>query len=396
MAKTLETVVLDGDRFLRIREQIQAGEDDSLKQALEHLRRQADDWLPQGPWSVMDKSKPSPSGDLHDYTSQAPYWWPSPSADGSPYVRRDGERNPEVLDFPDRVNVEKVFRSSVALGLAWFYTGGEAYGARAADVIRTWFLAPERRMNPNLNHAQLIPFANTGRHIGIIDFAQAYTTVLDVVVLLESGSGSGGPAPGWTVADGEAFRAWNREFLTWLTQSDFGRAERAEKNNHGVFASMLIAAIALFLGDEQAARHEVLKVQRGIDEAVEPDGAMPHELGRTRSWHYTTFTLTALTRLAMMAPRVGVDLWNYEGPRGQGILRAVEFVLPAATGAEGWGFPELEMRRFAAADVVRAAADAGHEGAGRAVDGGEVELPEGDLWPLRPAPEQLRPVGAKG
>ena len=29
--------------------------------------------------------------------SQAPYWWPDPDTpDGLPYVRRDGERNPEI------------------------------------------------------------------------------------------------------------------------------------------------------------------------------------------------------------------------------------------------------------------------------------------------------------
>ena len=37
-----------------------------------------------------------PSGDKHDYMSVGPYWWPDPSKpDGLPYIRRDGEVNPE-------------------------------------------------------------------------------------------------------------------------------------------------------------------------------------------------------------------------------------------------------------------------------------------------------------
>lgn len=46
--------------------------------------------------SVVDKLRTPPSGVRHDYMSIGPYWWPNPaSADGLPYVRRDGEVNPE-------------------------------------------------------------------------------------------------------------------------------------------------------------------------------------------------------------------------------------------------------------------------------------------------------------
>jgi hypothetical protein len=53
------------------------------------------------PVSVVQKAVTPPSGDKHDYMSQAPYWWPDPaSADGKPYIRRDGERNPEINRRP--------------------------------------------------------------------------------------------------------------------------------------------------------------------------------------------------------------------------------------------------------------------------------------------------------
>lgn len=92
------------------------------------LTVRADKWLDQGPWTVVDKPRPAPGGDVHDYLSQAPYWWPSqtPTADnpwGCPYVQRDGERNPEVDSGTDRQDVEKVFDSAYDLSLAWYYTG---------------------------------------------------------------------------------------------------------------------------------------------------------------------------------------------------------------------------------------------------------------------------------
>ena len=38
----------------------------------------------------------SSEGGLHDFYSNADYWWPDPSKpDGLPYVQRDGESNPQ-------------------------------------------------------------------------------------------------------------------------------------------------------------------------------------------------------------------------------------------------------------------------------------------------------------
>ncbi len=83
-----------------------------------------------------------------------------------------------------------------------------------------------------------------------------------------------------------------------------------------------------------------------------------------------------------------MHLRTYQGPDGQSLFKAVDHLLPAATGAAAWPHPELEFHRFAATDVVHAAADAGDKQARRAVPLLE-EPPGGDLWALRPAAEQL-------
>jgi hypothetical protein len=386
-----QTVILGGSQLTEAQQRLLNSHDPVLQTAKESLITQADKWLQEGPWSVMAKKKTPPSGDMHDYTSQAPYWWPSPTPDGRPYVERDGQKNPEVLNYTDRVYVEKVFLSSYTLALAWFYTGDEAYSKHAANIIRTWFISPSTRMNPNLNHAQLIPFANTGRHIGIIDFSQWYTSVLDAAAILATGTSSGGPAPGWTTEDMDGFQKWNKDFLGWLVDSPFGQQEHAEKNNHGSFAAMLVAAIALFVGNLQQVRSEADWAQKHIDETIEADGSLPGELRRTRSWHYSTFTLLALTRLALVVQKIGVNLWSYQGHKGQGITKAIEYIIPAATGSAPWPHPELQFKAYAAADIIRAAASAGHESSKAVIHKLETP-PDGDLWPLRPAPEQLDPV----
>ncbi|MFG2582939.1 alginate lyase family protein [Streptomyces malaysiensis] len=381
------TVVLDGSRLSLTKLKLQLG-DEKLRRTVRDLTTRADRWMEQGPWTVTDKDQVPPSGDKHDYFSQAPYWWPSrPKTEdnpyGCPYVQKDGQRNPDVDKMTDRPEVGKVFESAYELSLAWYYTGERAYAEHAADILRTWFVTPATRMNPNLDHAQFIPCQYDGRSIGIIDFSQAFTSLLDAAALLDTG------APGWSKSDHEGFRTWHEQFLDWLVNSDFGKEEGAAQNNHGTFYDMQIAAIATAVGDRDLAR-QVLRDARAkrIDTQIAADGTQPQELARTRSFHYSTFNLVAYTRMAAIGEHIGVDLWHYTGPGGANLFKAVDVLLPAATGAEPWPYPELDFRAYAASDIVHAAAGAGDREARAAVDKLQAP-PGGDLWALRPAVEQL-------
>ena len=208
-------------------------------------------------------------------------------------------------------------------------------------------------------------------------------SVLDAQAVLATG------APGWSAADRTAMGRWNSDFLGWLKNSAFGKEEGAAANNHGTFYDMQLAALAYATGDRAPARRTVLDARtRRIDPQIAADGSQPQELARTRSWHYSTFDLVAYTRLAAIGRHVGVNLWAYQGPDGQGVSKALDYLLPAATGAAAWPHPELEFHRFAASDIVHAAADAGDEAARKAVPKLETP-PGGDLWALCPAAEQL-------
>ncbi|MFS7874378.1 alginate lyase family protein [Streptomyces asiaticus] len=381
------TVVLDGPRLSLTKLKLQLGDRD-LRRTVRDLTTQADQWMKQGPWTVTDKDQVPPSGDKHDYFSQAPYWWPSqPKTEdnpyGCPYVQKDGQRNPDVDKMTDRPEVGKVFESAYELSLAWYYTGKRAYAEHAADILRTWFITPATRMNPNLNHAQFIPCKYDGRSIGIIDFSQAFTSLLDAAALLDTG------APGWSDSDHAGFRTWNKQFLDWLVNSDFGKEEGAAENNHGTFYDMQVAAIAAAVGDRDRAR-QVLRDARTkrIDTQIAADGTQPQELERTRSFHYSTFNLVAYTRMAAIGKHLGVDLWHYTAPSGGNLFKAVDVLLPAATGAASWPYPELDFRAYAASDIVHAAADAGDRKARAALPKLQTP-PGGDLWALRPAVEQL-------
>nr|WP_279579776.1 alginate lyase family protein [Fodinicola feengrottensis] len=271
------------------------------------------------------------------------------------------------------------------LSLAWYYTGKASYARKAAQDLRTWFVDPTTRMNPNMNFAQGIPCKVDGRGIGIIEFSYAFTQVLDATAILDVG------APGWT-AGGPQLNAhsWSTDFLNWLLTNKNGTDEAAAANNHGSFYDMLIAALALSTGQTTLAAQVVQAAKtKRIDVQIQANGYQPLESTRTRSWHYFCFNLVALTRLAQIGQHVGIDLWHYTSPSGGSIFGAVDYLIPAATqGQSVWPYPEMDFRQYAAVDVLHAAAQQGDKAAKAALSRVPAE-PGGDLFPARPAAEQL-------
>ncbi|OIV39120.1 alginate lyase [Mangrovactinospora gilvigrisea] len=378
------TVVMDGSRLAAARAALHAG-DPRLRPQLDLLLARADQALTAGPWTVMDKDRTPPSGDKHDYMSQAPYWWASrpKTADnpqGCPYVQRDGQRNPEINGITDHDEDGSMMSAVDALTLAWYYTGRAEYAQRAAHDLQVWFLDPATRMNPNMNFAQGIPCLVDGRGIGIIEFSEQYTDVLDDLAILDTG------APGWTPELRDGLRQWNTAFLDWLLTSANGKDEAAAANNHGSFYDMLVAGLQLATGDRAAARAtaEAAKAKR-LAPQLAADGSEPQEITRTRSFHYSVYNLEALTRLAQIAGHAGVDLWHWTTPSGGSILRSVDFLIPAATGAAAWPYPELSFTPGEAGGILRAAADHGDRAAAAAVPALPAPTGTTAYWELRPS-----------
>lgn len=329
------------DWLTTLKARVEAG-DPSVKPAYDALIARADAALAHGPYTVVDKTQTPASGDKHDYMSMGPYWWPDPAQpNGMPYMRRDGRMNPErETNAFDLSDLENMSQDIQALALAHWYTGDPRYADKAAGMIRTWFLAPETRMNPNLNHGQAVPGRVSGRAEGVID-AYRFVRIIESVGLL---------APSGTLSEDEqaALRDWFADLVRWMATSPIGRAERAATNNHGVYYDVLISHFALFAGMDDVA--QVVTQKAGPDrlaKQIEPDGRLPQELARTRSLHYTAWTLTAAFDLADLGRCVGVDLWNYRTEDGRGLRAAAGFLAPYAGREDEWPYPELDKTETA-------------------------------------------------
>jgi hypothetical protein len=321
------------DALADARHRYQSG-DASVAPAVNAIRADADKALQDGPFTIVHKTHPLPGLDVHDYVSIAPYYWPDlKSKDGLPYYRRDGERNPETREY-DSAALSEMSGHVYTLALAGYLTGDERYSKRAAELLRVWFFDDATRMNPNLNHAQLIKGENDGRGTGIIE-TNRLLPVVDAIGMMRQGSA-------WRADDQARIEAWFRQYAQWMRQSKNGKAEAAATNNHGSWYDAQLATYLMFVGDDAGARQllETVKVNR-IARQIEPTGEMPRELARTKSFHYSVFNLSALTTLADLGPRLDVDLWNYQSADGRSIRKALDWLIPFALNQKKWEHQQI-------------------------------------------------------
>ena len=311
-----------------------------LQPAYEHLKSDADKALKAKPVSVMDKKLTPASGDKHDYMSVAPYFWPDPTkANGLPYVRKDGQVNPErTNNATDNSAMKDMMGDVQTLALAYYFTGNDAYATHASKLLRAWFLDPATRMNPNLNFGQAIPGVTPGRGIGIIDTV-GLIYLVDSIGLLQS-------SKSWTLDDQTGMVAWFDAYLTWLQTSKNGKDEAKAENNHGVWYDAQLASFALFVGKTDLARQtcEAAKTRR-ITPQIKPDGSQPKELARTNSLSYSLYNLTAFFNLARLAQHVNVDLWHYPTNDAPLLRKALDFLAPYADPNKPWPHEQISAAK---------------------------------------------------
>lgn len=288
--------------------------DPTVLPAMAQLRSEADRMLAIKARSVMSKKGIASSDDRHDFYAMGKYSWRDADAPESAYVRRDGARNPEAMDDKyDKKNFNETVRFINALSLAYSLTGERRYAQKSAELIRTWFLDPATRMNPNFRHAAIQPGVNDGGYGGIIE-GVVLIEMLDYVALLE-GSGA------LSKSDEDQLKKWFGSLSEWLVTSDFGRSEARMKNNHGTWYRAQVAAFSLYSGNPERARSVMATSPDLLTQQFAKDGSLPLELKRADGELYSVYGLRAWITLARLSEGLGDShsLWRIER-EGQPIL----------------------------------------------------------------------------
>ena len=301
----------------------------------------AAEFVSQTPLTITAFPSPRSAGGLHDFYSQADYFWPNPKDPNGPYINRDGQSNPGNFDDHRRVMVRLSIQVP-ALTAAWLLTGRSSYARRACDHLRAWFVTPETRMNPSLNFAQAVQGVSTGRSYGIID-------TLHLVEVARAASFL--TAQTLSAEDSRAVKAWFQSYLEWLNSSDPGKTERDAKNNHAICWALQAAEYARLAGDEPA-RKEVYRRYREImlPDQMAQDGSFPRELARTKPYSYSVFNFDVMAGLCQSLKGLVPDPSTYQLPDGRGLSKAAEFIYPYIKDKSAWKWPK-DVEHFDALPV---------------------------------------------
>lgn len=171
--------------------------------------------MKKGPWFITNGSRLAPSGNLHDYFTEAPYFWPDPENPKGPYIRRDGQ------------------------------------------------------VNPNWNYGQAIPGICDGQPIGIIEMLDIDKIVYGMNFLEMDAS---------YASLLEGMHKWIDELLNWmLIPGGFGEQEWLYGNNHSVWCIAHIAMYAAFTNRPEVIGKRVQIYQDELIEQIAADGSLPKE-----------------------------------------------------------------------------------------------------------------------
>lgn len=290
--------------------------------------------MQQEPQTITAFPAARSAGSLHDFFSEADYFWPDPKSPDSPYINHDGMTNPD--NFVAHRHAMIRFSNIVgALASAYTLTHEKKYLDQALRHCRAWFVDTATRMNPWLLYAQAIKGRVTGRGIGIIDTIHLMEVVQGLMAMLGNEKSS---------ADVEAIRTWFATYANWLMTHPYGQDEMKRENNHGTCWVMQTALFAKF-----AHRDDIVQFCRDrfknvlLPNQLAADGSFPLELKRTKPYGYSLFNLDATAAACQILSTPGEDLWQFTLPDGRNFRKAMEYMVPFIADKTKWPFAKDVM-----------------------------------------------------
>lgn len=337
--KSQKIYLIEYEELENKKSRIKSGDKKAVK-SFNNLLKKATTLLERKVFSVVYKTGVPPSKNKHDYMSIGPYWWPNPKTkNGLPYIRKDGEINPETRNnFTDYVEKNNFIAAVKTLSNAYYFSNEKKYAHKAIQLINAWFLEEATKMNPNINYGQYVPGKSKGRCFGIIEF----TGIVEILKFLEL-------AKDRKVLDKKTEQGmlkWFTEYANWLQNSKLGKQEQSRENNHGTHYDIQLLNILLYLNRVDAVKEYVSTVTIArIFLQIEPDGSQPKELARTKSYSYSVMNLNGFLELTKLGQKVGVNLWDVVSEDGRSIKKGYQYMLPYLIQEKKWELQQIANKK---------------------------------------------------
>lgn len=275
------------------------------------------------------------AGGSHDFYSEGDYWWPNPEGEDKPYIRRDGETNPNNF-VAHRHSMIRFSQIVGSLATAYVTTGDEKFVEHAFKHINAWFVNADTKMNPNLQYAQAIKGITTGRGIGIIDTIHFMEVAQGILMMQHADN-----------VDKEVLakaKDWFKQYIVWLRTHPNGLDEMNTKNNHATCWAMQVASFAKLVEDKETldfCRERYKNIL--LPNQMADNGSFPLELERTKPYGYALFNLDAMVTLVQILSTEDDNLWEYKTEKGLSIRDGIQFMYPFIKDKGTWTYAKDVM-----------------------------------------------------
>ncbi len=290
----------------------------------------ADKYLNEEPITVTAAICERSEGGVHDFYSEGDYWWPDPENPDGPYSRRDGMTNPENFTA-HRKAMRRMSIQVAALTAAYKITGDDMYAKHAVSHLNAWFVDDETRMNPHMKYAQAIKGRVPGRGVGLIDGIHLVEPARAISFLQHKNR--------FSDSDAQTIQLWFSDFITFMTEHEYGIDERERKNNHGTCWVMQLAEFSRLTGNTKmmdycSDRYKTVL----LPNQMSLDGSFYMELERTKPYGYSLFNIDAMSMVVFILSTSEDDLWSFTLENGRGIQKGVSFIAPFIADKSTWPY----------------------------------------------------------
>lgn len=193
-------------------------------------------------------------------------------------------------DICDRFKLQKLFDSTTLFSLAYGITGNKLYANKAYNNIKSWFLDPKTKMNPNMDYCHFENDKNTN----LLDILGFYYLIDAIKIIINL----------FTKDELFNLKLWFKQFLSWLNDSPLAEKESNKNNYHKTSILIVKFSIAFFISDMKELEKIKKLAHELIDIQLDNKGYQIFEQKKDDTFHYYLYNLQLLIILIRLVYRV--------------------------------------------------------------------------------------------